>query len=437
MTLNSWQSFVLRTAIGCAAVFTAVRLALAREGVSGGAARSFVTIAGTITGAPSPVRLTFTFRRADGTALCAPTVPSVVLGAGGAFSAQVPIDAPCPATMFDGSNVQVDVAVNDTAIVGPDGGFAVNPVPYAHYASQYGTPECPVGYARDTRETGVIACRKCRGPGPFENCYDDMVRVGDGASAFWIDRYEATIWASPVADGTPLGTTADDYPAGFPDNGQWMRPPGGALPSRLYAWSVAGSWRPSANATWFQAQAACRSSGKRLPTGEEWLAAAHGSDDFLLSSNGADGRCVTNTAIARVATRSRCVSVWGAQDMIGNVLEWTADWAASVGRSNFGTVPGSIQGDESEGGSPAWPDAGRANAGWPAGAQFGGDIVYSVSSAPVVLPESSTNRFGVPSAILRGGCYRDGTGAGVFYTNYATAPSFSQDVTGFRCVIPR
>ena len=97
------------------------------------------------------------------------------------------------------------------------------------------------------------------------------------------------MWASADGTGTQYGTASDDYPATFPDNGQ--RVPGFV---DLYAVSKTGVL-PSANLTWFQAQQACRASGKRLPSDEEWLAAASGTNDPGANS-GAGGACVTNAA---------------------------------------------------------------------------------------------------------------------------------------------
>ena len=111
---------------------------------------------------------------------------------------------------------------------------------------------CPAGYTQDTTFTSYTLCKKGN---------DEVVRVGD----FWIDRFEihivnAPLWNSGKCDGTGgqcygcLGTFQDNYPASFPDSGNWTAP--------LYASSMdtSGSTKkhypPSRGMTWFQAQQA-------------------------------------------------------------------------------------------------------------------------------------------------------------------------------------
>ncbi len=105
------RAFALRTLltglVASVMVGVAVRIATAREGVIG-FARSFVTVAGTLTGPGmtpgSTVPVTFEFQRSeDGgppTAVCAP-VSIVAIQTEGTFSAQVDIGPPCPDNLFD------------------------------------------------------------------------------------------------------------------------------------------------------------------------------------------------------------------------------------------------------------------------------------------------------------------------------------------------
>jgi formylglycine-generating enzyme required for sulfatase activity len=132
-------------------------------------------------------------------------------------------------------------------------------------------PDCPRGFTRDAAATPGTVCVRT-----VLTQRDEVVKVGTGATAFWIDRYEASVHHG--ASGAQLGTAntsaggADDIPSRMPRNGQRA----GAT-AELVALSHAGT--PSVNVTWFQANEACRGVGKRLPTGDEWLAAASGTLD--------------------------------------------------------------------------------------------------------------------------------------------------------------
>jgi hypothetical protein len=87
--------------------------------------------------------------------------------------------------------------------------------------------------------------------------------------------------------------------------------------------------RPSAFITWFQAQQACLNVGKRLPTNAEWQGAVAGTPtDYESGPDDGVHDCNTSTAqhVVLTGSRDRCVSSFGAFDMVGNVFEWTADW---------------------------------------------------------------------------------------------------------------
>jgi formylglycine-generating enzyme required for sulfatase activity len=274
-------------------------------------------------------------------------------------------------------------------------------------ARQAGTALCPVGYTQDTLVTAYTVCK---------NGADEMVKVGNGPSSFWIDRYEASIWDSPAATGTQYGAFVNDYPLAFPQNGQR-----GTGYMELYAVSKIGV-TPSDFTTWFQAQNACRASGKRLPTDEEWLFAASGTHDPGSDTGAANGNCVTNapgpsprpTGGANVASSTTaCVSAWGAQDMIGNMLEWTASWYAGLGY-----LGGTGQ------------QANGALASWPSG--YNGDGVWNVASS--ALDGAGTWQAGIPAAAGRGGSFIHQAHAGVFAMQVQLTPSAFYNDTGFRCV---
>jgi formylglycine-generating enzyme required for sulfatase activity len=277
-------------------------------------------------------------------------------------------------------------------------------------ARQAGTAPCPVGYTQDNSVVTYTVCM---------NGADEMVKVGSGLSSFWIDRYEASIWDSPAATGTQYGAFVNDYPVAFAQNGQR-----GTGYLELYAVSKLGV-TPSDFTTWFQAQNACRASGKRLPTDEEWLYAASGTHDPGSDNGSSNGHCVTSasgpsprpTGGANVADSTACVSAWGAQDMIGNLQEWTASWYAGLGwPASAGATGQQVQG---------------ALATWPSG--YNGDGVWNVASS--AMDGSGTFDSGIPAAAGRGGGFGHGTHAGVFATQVQLTPGAFFNDTGFRCVI--
>lgn len=240
------------------------------------------------------------------------------------------------------------------------------------------------------------------------SCPPDAVASGP----ICIDKYEASVWEIPavgprgrsnallirkvqngsataaelVASGaTQKGIGSGDYPCASD---------GHDCPGRVYALSIPGVI-PSAYITWFQAQQACANARKRLPSNAEWQMAVAGTPD---GSGGDDGAadCNTYSVLTSVPTGSRphCVSAWGAHDMVGNVDEWVADWVPQS------TTCGS------------W--TGRADFQCFAGAATTGE----------------------PGALMRGGNYGDGSGAGPLAINATDPPSFSffsGGSVGFRC----
>lgn len=227
-------------------------------------------------------------------------------------------------------------------------------------------------------------------------CSPDAVRSG----SICIDKYEASVWEIPpgatatiakikngtvtlaelTAAGFQRGVAGADYGAGCPPNGNGCK--------NLYAVSIPGV-TPSAFITWFQAAAAARNAGKRLPTNAEWQAAALGTPDPGDSPGPAD--CNTKSAgPSLTGTRANCVSDVGAFDMVGNLAEWVADW-----------VP-------------------RSTACVPA--LFAGDINCLAGA----------DTMGGPGALIRGGDFIDGANAGVFAVFGVDTPSDVFSLLGFR-----
>jgi|HubBroStandDraft_6_1064221.scaffolds.fasta_scaffold10782_3 sulfatase modifying factor 1 len=142
---------------------------------------------------------------------------------------------------------------------------------------------------------------------------------------FWIDRTETTVGAyrgcvEAGACALPARTSAAcTYGLGDPD-----------LPVSCVHWRDADEF--------------CRFSSKRLPTEREWEYAARGtyamsfpwggppscSNAVTLASEQSGKTCSPHAL--RVGTHLWGASIFGVQDMSGNVEEWTADWyTESVG----------------------------------------------------------------------------------------------------------
>ncbi len=244
-------------------------------------------------------------------------------------------------------------------------------------------PECPRGYHRDEATESFVLCRRDLGDGVL----DEMVKVG----SVWVDRYEASVCAQSDCRDTIYGSSGDDWAdaEGFPPDGQ--------LTTAHYAASIEGIF-PTRWITWFQAAAACAASGKHLVTSAEWQAAVAGTEDPE-RWGGRDGRCVTDGSVRFTGTGNRCVSHWGAQDLIGNLWEWTADW---VGHQT-----------------------GSASAGTDDYLQDGWWNIY-----PAEMQDEDS---GFPAALIRGGALDDTNGAGAFALDLRRAPTERHEFLGFRC----
>ena len=198
---------------------------------------------------------------------------------------------------------------------------------------------------------------------------DAMVRVG----SVCIDRYEDSIWTKRTGGTRITGA--------IPCNAS-----GSDCKGKIFARSVRGV-TPRENITWFQAQQALANSGKRLPTNAEWQQAVAGTPE---------GQCNTSDGVVRATgSFTGCVSDWGAHDMVGNVFEWVADW------------------DEQAFFCDNWPAA------------FSSDTTCIGAGSN----QASTH---LPAALLRGGNFNGGTGAGPFANLADFRPSDSDAGVGFR-----
>jgi len=257
--------------------------------------------------------------------------------------------------------------------------------------------------------------------GPLR-CPPDSVKVGTTC----VDKYEASVWQI-APDNTALvkkvqqgRATLADLTAGgalqlvpattclpFPSanfnvtTGEWSAVPGSNPPSPgVYAVSIPGV-PPSGCMSWFAANQACLLSGKRLLTNVEWQGAAAGTPDPGAADDGAT-TCATNSpGPVNTGSRSNCKSSWGVFDMVGNAMEFVADWAdlADAGNcTNWSNIMSGIPADRS--------CYGGSGSGW-------------------------NNQ--LPAGVFRGGYWAEGADAGILAVNAMNDPTEWASATGFRC----
>ncbi|MFO8071051.1 MAG: SUMF1/EgtB/PvdO family nonheme iron enzyme [Polyangia bacterium] len=272
--------------------------------------------------------------------------------------------------------------------------------------TSYWLPECPEGYERDDAVTDYVLCEKVLAGGT-----DRMVKVGN----FWIDKYELSAFPSADCTGTQYGAIGDNWD--MPNNGNWA---GGG--DDAFACSISGV-TPSRYMTWFQAQQACEAAGKSLCSNAQWQAAAAGTYDPGSTGTGTQCRIsdssprATGGAGTTPGASSACVSMWGADDMIGNLWEWAGDWYVA----GMGWQTG-------DGQSVCPTGCTSSSGGWPAG--YGDDATWNVDGRAY---DGSSYVDGLPAAALRGGRWVSESRAGVFALRLFNGPSGSSNGNGARC----
>lgn len=143
--------------------------------------------------------------------------------------------------------------------------------------------------------------------------------------SFYMDRYEVTVARYRrfmAATGRPPPQLyGPDYVAQYP---------------------AVSDDDPISDLTWYDADAYCRWTGKRLPTEEEWEKAARGTDGRRLPWGDEWKEDISNSmeyqvkrqkhkkrytgTVTAVGSLKGDVSPYGVYDMGGNVMEWTSAW---------------------------------------------------------------------------------------------------------------
>jgi hypothetical protein len=243
-------------------------------------------------------------------------------------------------------------------------------------------------------------------------CPGSMVPSGSTC----VDRFEASLWkvTNPVCitlikqsrDVPPFClTTATQVGINGVDYTDAECQFNGAGCTNIFALSLPGVI-PARSINYFIAAAACRNSGKRLPSNAEWQAAALGTPDPWPQDDPAHQCHVSGASAVATGSRSKCRSDVGAYDMVGNVIEFVADWGplATTGTTWNVFLPG-----------------------------FGNDV------SNIGGPPNGTI-YGLPGTTLRGGSFAAGSGgqgelAGVYAIDQNGAPNSIGDASaaGFRC----
>lgn len=220
-------------------------------------------------------------------------------------------------------------------------------------------------------------------------CRDGMTPVKNGEHSFCIDMYEASP-GNLCAHSVPTNVIETEDNANA--QGCTMDSKEGSEPWRFVSLT--------------QAQRICAGAGKRLPTSDEWYAAALGTPHT---------ECVISGRAnpEKTGTQEACVSVAGAYDMIGNVWEWV-DETVQDGTFANRQLPETGYVASVDASGVAITTAGQEQQ------LYGADYFWS----------KNEGTFGM----IRGGFYAGEGDAGLYAINASVQTSFASPGLGFRCV---
>ena len=230
------------------------------------------------------------------------------------------------------------------------------------------------------------------------HCSPEMTYVPQAGGGYCIDTYEVStgdhcVFAHPANESETAADMRDSLCA---------------------AVSVKAK-QPWVNVPFQDALAICAKSGKRLPTNKEWYRAALGTPDAVRDDGGSDCALARTgqTGADNTGANTKCISSYGAYDMVGNVWEWV-DGSVEHGTYEGKTLPnqGYVSGADVDG-VPTESATDTVSA-------FGNDYLY-------------IEKNGI-RGMMRGGFWSLKEKAGIFTVNATIPTSFSGSALGFRCV---
>jgi hypothetical protein len=226
-------------------------------------------------------------------------------------------------------------------------------------------------------------------------CPDGMLFVTTGGGGFCLDRYE-----NSTGDKCRFSSPKTDIETG--EN---------AVQELCVPVSVKGR-EPWVNVTLTQAMTLCARAGKHLASAGEWYRGALGTPDTIENKPACSLNRLDASTAEVTGANQRCVSSYGAYDMVGNVWEWV-DADVTAGLLNGTELP--EEGYIAEADTNGIPTK-TATSG---SEIFRGDYFF-------IDKEGARG-------VFRGGWWNMAEKAGV-YTLSATVPtSFYGSAVGFRC----